>query len=86
MTLPTLAPGPLPDPPENVGARALSVPYAEYDRMRRAMLAALAADAGGYPNPLGYVRDALDGALPRPGAHPREYLPAESEDAVWGRW
>jgi len=80
MTTATLAaPDPEPDEP-----RALTVPYTEYDALMRAALATLAADAGGYPNPLGYLRDALGGSLPRP-AHPHEYVPAD-DGAVWGRW
>jgi len=84
MSVATLAPATTPDPdqPENDGP---TVSYAAYDALVRAALAALAADAGGYPNPLGYLRDVL-GAEPRPGAHPREYVPCESEDATWGRW
>lgn len=64
----------------------LTVSYTEFDRLQRAALATLAAFAGGYPNPLGYLRDALGDLAPCAGAHPREYLPAESEDATWGRW
>lgn len=77
----TLA-APDPEPPD--GPRALTVSYADYDALLRAALATLAADAGGYPNPLGYLRDALGGTVPRPGAHPREYVPAD--EGVWGRW
>jgi hypothetical protein len=83
MTAATLAAAPGPKPDE---LRELTVPYAEFDQLQRAVLATLAAFAGGYPNPLGYLRDALGDLAPRPGAHPREYLPAESEDASWGRW
>ena len=64
----------------------LTVSYAEHDALVRAALATLAAFAGGYPNPLGYLRDALGDTAPRPGAHPREYAPVEDGDAVWGRW
>lgn len=85
MTAATLALA-VPDPEPSDGPHALTVPYTEYDALMRAVLATLAADAGGYPNPLGYLRDALGGALPRPGAHPREYVPADADDAVWGRW
>lgn len=76
-----------PEPPERREvADGPMVSYAAYDRLQRAMLAALAADAGGYPSPLMYLRDALGGATPRPGAHPREYVPATEDGAVWGRW
>ena len=87
MSTLTLAPAACPDPPER---REVSdgpmVSYAAYDALVRAMLAALAADAGGHPSPLAYLRDALGGAGPRPGADPREYVPAEPEDAARGRW
>jgi hypothetical protein len=69
-----------------VEAVPLTVSYAEHDALVRGALATLAAFAGGFPNPLGYLRDALGDTQPRPGAHPREYAPVESEDAVWGRW
>ena len=84
----TLAPAAAPEPPERrpeVSGGPM-VTYAEYDRLQRAILAALAADAGGHPSPLAYLRPALGGAGPRPGAHPREYVPAEPDAAVWGRW
>ncbi len=85
MTTATLAlAAPDPEPPDE--PHALTVPYTEYDALMRAALATLAADAGGYPNPLGYLRDALGDSRPRPGAHPREYVPADADDAVWGRW
>lgn len=88
MTTMTLAPAACPEPPERCPAVSDGpmVTYAEYDRLQRAMLAALAADAGGHPSPLGYLRDALGGATPRHGAHPREYVPAEPDHATWGRW
>lgn len=83
MTAATIAlAAPEPEPPD--GPHALSVPYTVYDALVRAALAALAADAGGYPNPLGYLRDALGGTLPRAGAHPHEYVPDDA--AAWGRW
>ena len=83
MSVATLAPATTPDPerPEPDGPL---VSYAASDALVRAMLAALAADARGLPNPLGYLRDALGGTAPRPGAHPREYVPCDT--AVWGRW
>ena len=85
MTTATLAlAAPDPEPPDD--PHALTVPYAEFDALMRAALATLAAEARGLPNPLGYLRDALGGALPRPGAHPREYVPADEGGAVWGRW
>ena len=85
MSVATLAPATTPDPerPEPGGP---VVSFAAYDALVRAMLATLAADARGLPNPLGYLRDALGGTAPRPGAHPREYVPVDSDDAVWGRW
>ena len=82
MTVATLAPATSPDP-ERPDPDAL-VSFAAHDALVRAALAALVADAGGYPNPLGYLRDAL-GVSPRPGAHPREYVPADPGDAVFGR-
>ena len=86
MTVDTLAP--VGTDPAAVSAEAvpLTVSYTEFDALRRAALATLAAAAGGYPNPLGYLRDALGELAPRPGAHPREYAPVEPEDAVWGRF
>jgi hypothetical protein len=84
MTVATLAPAAAPEPPGHGAAQV--VPYAVHDALLRAVLATLAADAGGHPNPLGYLRDALGGVTPRPGAHPHEYVPADEADAVWGRW
>ncbi len=86
MSILTLAPPACPEPPErrDVSAGPM-VSYAEYDRLQRAILAALAAEAGGYPNPSAYLRDALGGAGPRPGAHPREYVPAAPGETTWGR-
>ena len=83
MTIATLAPAS--DPPGGGGPGALSVPYTAYDALVRAALAALAAEARGLPNPLGYLRDAL-GTEPRSGAHPREYVPCDEAEATWGRW
>lgn len=85
MSVTTLAPATTPDP-EQPGSGGQAVSFAAYDALVRAMLATLAADAGAHPNPLGYLRDALGGTAPRPGAHPREYVAAEREDAVRGRW
>jgi hypothetical protein len=85
MTVLTLAPAAAPDP-SGPGGAAQVVPYTVHDALVRAVLATLAADAGGHPNPLGYLRDALGGVTPRPGAHPREYVPVDEADAVWGRW
>ena len=85
MSVLTLAPAAAPDP-SGEPHECMIVPYSAFDALVRAMLATLAADAGGYPNPLGYLRDALGDLAPRPGAHPREYVPVDSEDAVWGRW
>lgn len=84
MSVATLAPATSPDP-DRPGTAPLTVAYSEYDALWRAALAALAAEARGLPNPLGYLRDAL-GTAPRPGAHPREYVPADGGDAVFGRW
>jgi hypothetical protein len=84
MSVATLAPPTFPDPEPPTGGGPL-VSFAAYDALVRAALAALAADAGGYPNPLGYLRDAL-GTAPRPGAHPREYVPCDPGDALFGRW
>lgn len=87
MTTMTLAPAACPEPPERrIVSDGPMVPYVAYDALVRAMLAALAADAGGHPSPLAYLRDALGGAGPRPGAHPREYVPCDSDDATFGRW
>ena len=92
MTTHTPAPATLagavgePGSADAVAAVSLTVSYAEHDALIRAALATLAAFAGGFPNPLGYLRDALGDTAPRPGAHPREYAPVASEDAVWGRW
>lgn len=84
MSVTTLAPATTPDP-EQPEAGGPVVTFAAYDALVRAMLATLAADAGGYPNPLGYLHDALGGTAPRPGAHPREYVPVDEGGAVWGR-
>lgn len=88
MSTLTLAPACAPEPPERRPevSDGPMVSYAAYDVLQRAMLAALAAEAGGYPSPLAYLRDALGGAGPRPGAHPREYIPAAPDAASWGRW
>ena len=87
MSILTLAPPACPEPPERREvADGPMVTYAAYDAFQRAMLAALAAEAGGHPNPLAYLRAALGGAGPRPGAHPREYVPADPDEASWGRW
>jgi len=85
MTVATLAPAAVPEPPERPGLGGPAVSFAAHDALVRAALAALAADAGGHPNPLGYLRDAL-GVTPRTGAHPREYVPCNQGDATWGRW
>ena len=89
MSMTTLAPAAAPDPADRPDSRAtdsgMTVPYEVHDKLIRAALATLAAAAGGYPNPLGYLRDALD-VTPRPGAHPREYAPVDPDDAVFGRW
>lgn len=87
MTMTTLAPAAAPDPSDRPdgAASGMTVPYETYDALQRAALAALAADARGMANPLGYLRDALNVA-PRPGAHPREYVPCDDGDAVFGRW
>jgi hypothetical protein len=88
MSVHTLTALACPEPPEprpEVSDGPM-VSYAAYDVLVRAMLAALAADAGGFPSPLDYLRDALGGATPRPGAHPREYVPAKPESAARGRW
>jgi hypothetical protein len=84
MSVATLAPATSPDP-DRPETTPMAVAYSQHDALVRAALATLAADAGGYPNPLGYLRDAL-GTAPRPGAHPREYVPADPGDAVFGRW
>ena len=84
MTTATLAlAAPDPEPPDD--PHTLTVPYTEFDALMRAALATLAADARGLANPLGYLRDAL-GTAPRPGVHPREYVPCDPGDAVFGRW
>jgi hypothetical protein len=85
MSILTLAPPACPEPPERrrVVVDGPMVTYAEYDRLVRAMLAALAAEAGGYPNPLAYLRAALGGAGPRPGADPSEYVPDETNRERW---
>lgn len=85
MSAATLAPAASPDP-DRPETTPLTVAYNEYDALWRAALATLAADAHGLANPLGYLRAALDGVLPRPGAHPREYVPADPADATSGRW
>ena len=84
----TLAPADAPDPadrPDGAGS-GMTVPYETFDALQRAALAALAADARGLANPLGYLRDALGCIAPRPGAHPREYVPRDQDDAIFGRW
>lgn len=88
MSTLTLAPAACPEPPERrrIVSDGPMVSYAAYDALVRAMLAALAADAGGHPNPLAYLRDALGGAGPRPGAHPSEYVPDAPDSAARGRW
>jgi hypothetical protein len=88
MSTMTLAPAAAPEPPERrpVVCDGPTVSYVAYDALVRAMLAALAADAGGHPSPLAYLRDALGGVGPRTGAHPREYVPADEDGATWGRW
>jgi hypothetical protein len=88
MSILTLAPATCPEPPERprVVSDGPLVSYAAYDALQRAILAALAAEAGGHPSPLAYLRDALGGAGPRPGAHPREYVPCDPDDATFGRW
>jgi hypothetical protein len=88
MSIQTLAPATCPEPPERRRevTSGPTVSYAEYDRLVRAILAALAADAGGHPSPMAYLRDALGGIGPRPGAHPREYVPCDPDGATWGRW
>lgn len=88
MSILTLAPAAAPEPPERRPevSDGPMVSYAEYDRLQRAILAALAADAGGHPSPMAYLRDALGGVGPRPSAHPREYVPEDPESATWGRW
>lgn len=88
MSVLTLAPAACPEPPERRPevSDGPTVTYAEYDRLQRAILAALAADAGGHPSPMAYLLDALGGQGPRPGAHPREYVPQDPETAMWGRW
>ena len=85
MSVATLAPATAPDPSDRPGSDGPTVSFAAHDALVRAALATLAADAGGYPNPLGYLRDTL-GVTPRPGAHPREYVPCDERDATWGRW
>ena len=86
MTAVTIAAAAVPDPSRGPAQLSLTVPYTDFDALVRGALAALAAEAGGYPNPLGYLRDALGGIAPRPGAHPREYVPVDADDAVWGRF
>ena len=88
MTMTTLAPAAAPDPADRPDATGsgMTVPYETYDALQRAALAALAADARGMANPLGYLRDALDGVALRPGAHPRDYVSCDDGDAVFGRW
>jgi hypothetical protein len=86
MTAATVTTAAVPDPSDSRAELPLTVPYTDFDALMRGALATLAADAGGYPNPLGYLRDALGGITPRPGAHPREYVPVDPDDAVWGRY
>ncbi len=58
-----------------------------YGDLLRAAQAALAADAAGMANPLGWLRDALaPEQLPGPGARPSDFVPADPQDASWGRW
>jgi hypothetical protein len=58
-----------------------------YGDLLRAAQAALAADASGMANPLGWLRDALTAEqLPAPGARPSDFLPPDPMDAAWGRW
>ena len=58
-----------------------------YGDLLRAAQAALAADAWGMANPLGWLRDALTcEQLPAPGARPSDFLPPDPMDATWGRW
>lgn len=58
-----------------------------YGDLLRAAQAALAADAAGMANPLGWLRDALSTEqLPGPGARPSDFVPSDSQDATWGRW
>jgi len=58
-----------------------------YGDLLRAAQAALAADAAGMAKPLGWLRDALaPGQLPGAGARPSDFVPADPQDATWGRW
>lgn len=58
-----------------------------YGDLLCAAQAALAADAAGMANPLGWLRDALSAEqLPGPGARPSDFVPADPQDATWGRW
>ena len=86
MSTITLAPAAAEPPERREVSDGPTVSYAGYDRLVRAMLAALAADAGGHPNAMAYLRDALGGVGPRPGAHPREYVPCDPENTAFGRW
>ena len=58
-----------------------------YDTLLRAAQATLAADALYLKDPLAWLREALSpGQLPPAGTRPTDYVPADPEDATWGRW
>ena len=77
-----------PDRPSGGGADDETVLMRQaYGDLLRAAQATLAADAAGMANPLGWLRDALAAEqLPGPGARPSDFVPADPQDAAWGRW
>ena len=87
----TLVSTPDPDAGDTAAALRDRLALAEqsYGDLLAAAKATLAAASGPYRyDPLSWLREHLAelGQLPEPGARPADFVLADSQDTVWGRW
>lgn len=90
MSILTLPPTAIPDPPEPTAAQLrdlVALLNQEHGELLNAARATLAADARNMSNPLGFLRDHLTAinSLPETGAWPSDYQPNSPDGGVWGR-
>ena len=92
MSTPTLTLVSAPEPaPENAAALRDKLALAEQsfgDLLAAAKATLVAANGAHRGDPLSWLREHLGllGQLPVVGARPTDYVPADLDDATWGRW
>jgi hypothetical protein len=92
MSTPTLTLVSAPEPaPESAAALRDKLALAEQsfgDLLAAAKATLAAADGAHRGDPLSWLREHLGllGQLPARSARPTDYVPADRDDATWGRW